>query len=105
MRLNIQAYNYVSFSLYTTLVRGDGVVLPEDELQSLTAQPRDDRLRPIESGCDEQGVMSTLLITHHNLGPGDRHLGGGIHEILKQMPRLGVLVALADATGKQAVQA
>ncbi len=48
--------------------------------------------------------MSTLLIAHHDLRLGDLHLGGGIHEILKQMPRLGVLVALADATGQQAVQ-
>ena len=79
--------------------------LSEHELQSLSAQPWDDRVCPIESGRDEQGVMSTLLIAHHDLRLGDLHLGGGIHEILKQMPRLGVLVALADATGQQAVQA
>src|SRR5208282_3321204 len=97
------AFSDVSFSLYTTLIRGDSMGLPEDELQSLTAQPWDDRVCPIESGRDEQGVMSTLLIAHHDLRLGDLHLGGGIHEILKQMPRLGVLVALADATGQQAV--
>ena len=61
--------------------------LPEDELQSLTAQPWDDRLCPLESGRDEQGVMSTLLIAHHDLRLGDLNLGGGIHEVLKQMPR------------------
>ena len=52
----------VSFSLYTTLIRGDSMGLPEDELQSLTAQPWDDRVCRIESSRDEQGVMSTLLI-------------------------------------------
>jgi hypothetical protein len=60
--------------------------LPEDELQLPIAQPWDDRVCPIESGRDEQGVMSTLLKAHHNLRLGDLHLGGGIHEILKQMP-------------------
>src|SRR5271157_1180585 len=105
IRLKMPAFSDVSFSLYTTLIRGDSMGLPEDELQSLTAQPWDDRVCFFESGRDEQGVMSTLLIGHHDLRLGDLHLGGGIHEILKQMPRLGVLVALADATGQQAVQA
>src|SRR5271157_1804452 len=105
IRLKMPAFSDVSFSLYTTLIRGDSMGLPEDELQSLTAQPRDDRVCPIESGRDEQGVMSTLLIAHHDLRLSDLHLGRGIHEVLKQMPRLGVLVALADAIGQQAVQA
>ena len=79
--------------------------LPEDELQSLTAQPGNDHVCPIESGRDEQGVMSTLLIAHHDLRLGDPHVGSRIHEISKQMPGLGVLVALANATCQQAVQA
>ena len=83
------AFSDVSFSLYTTLIRGDSMGLPEDELQSLTAQPWDDCVCPIESGRDEQGVMSTLLIAHHDLRLGDLHLGRGIHEVLKQMPRRG----------------
>ena len=98
--MNGQAFNDVSFSLYTTLVRGDGVVLPEDQLQSLTPQPWDDRFRRIESGRDEQGVMSTLLKTHHDIRLGDCYPGRGIDEVLKQMPRLGVLVAMADAAGQ-----
>src|SRR5271157_6286874 len=73
------AFSDVSFSLYTTLIRGDSMGLPEDELQSLTAQPWDDCVCPIESGRDEQGVMSTLLIAHHDLRLGDLDLGGGIH--------------------------
>jgi hypothetical protein len=62
--------------------------LPEYELQSLTAQPWDDRLCRIESGRDEQGVMSSLLRTHHDIGLADRYLGRGVHEVLEQMPRL-----------------
>ena len=80
------SFSDVSFSLYTTLIRGDSMELPEDELQSLTAQPRDDRVCLFESGHDEQGVMSTLLIAHHDLRLGDLHLGGGIHEILLTLP-------------------
>ncbi len=68
----------VSFRLYTTLIRGDSMGLSEHQLQSLSAQPWDDRVCLIESGRDEQGVMSTFLIANHDLRLGDLHLGRGI---------------------------
>jgi hypothetical protein len=49
--------------------------------------------------------MGTLLIPHHDVRLGHLHLGRGIHEVLEQMPRLGLFVAPADAAGQQAVQA
>ena len=39
--------------------------------------------------------MGTLLIPHYDLRLGHLHLGRGIHEVLEQMPRLGVFVAPA----------
>ena len=41
--------------------------------------------------------MSTLLVPHHDLRLPDRHVRRGVDEVTEQMPRLGCLVAVADA--------
>jgi hypothetical protein len=79
--------------------------LPEYEIQTLTTQPRDGRLCRIESSRDEQGIMRPLLKAHHNIRFGDRHLSRGVDEVLKQVPRLGVFVTLADAASQQSIKA
>ena len=48
---------------------------PEYEFQPRTPQPWYHRLSRLESGRDEQGVMSALLITHHNIRLSDRYVG------------------------------
>src|SRR5436190_23176683 len=101
---NIKLHRRVSSWPYTTLGRIAWSELSKDQSQTLPAQPGDRCLRRIETRRDEQGVMSTLLIPHHDLRLGDRHVRRGIHEVLEQMPRLRALVAPADATGQQAVQ-
>src|SRR5208282_5761945 len=106
---NKMANTHNDTSILTTLVfdftprssRGDSVRPPEYEPQPLAPQPGDDRLCRIETGRDEQGVMGTLLIPHHDVRLGHLHLGRGIHEVLEQMPRLGLFVAPADAAGQQ----
>src|SRR5271157_5639154 len=110
---NKMANTHNDTSILTTLVfdftprssRGDSVRLPEYEPQPLAPQPGDDRPCRIETGRDEQGLVGTLLIPHHDVRLGHLHLGGGIHEVLEQMPRLGLFVAPADTAGQQAVQA
>jgi hypothetical protein len=49
--------------------------------------------------------MGTLLIPHDHGRFGQRHLGRGIHEVLKQVPRLSTFVTPADANSQQTVQA
>ena len=49
--------------------------------------------------------MGTLLIPHDDVRFGQRQLGRGIHEVLKQVPRLSTFVAPADANSEQAIQA
>jgi hypothetical protein len=55
------------------------LTLPECELQPLALQPGDARFCRIVTGCDEQGVMGTLLIPHEDLRFLRRHLGRGIY--------------------------
>src|SRR5690349_1625678 len=86
----------VSSWLYTTLAGMARVGLSQDQAQTFPTQPRDRYLCRIEAGRDGQGVMSTLLIPHHDVRRGDRHVLRGIHEVLEQMPRLRTLVAPAD---------
>src|SRR5262245_54120090 len=93
------------FDLTPRSCRGDNVELPEYQSQPLAPQPGDYSLRLIETGRDEQGIMGTLLIPHHDLRLGQRHSCRGIDEVLEQMPRLGTFVAPTDAAGQQAVQA
>jgi hypothetical protein len=90
----------VSFSLYTTLIRSVGIGLPKEELQPLTTQPRDDRLRRIETSGHEQGVVGTLLVADDDLRLADSRLSGRIHEVSEQMSRLGLLVASSDPPGQ-----
>ena len=86
--------------LYTT-----EKVLSEHQLQPLPPQPRNRHVRRIEAGRDEQGVMCTLLISHNNTRLLHLDFGRGVHEVTKQMPRLGAFVAPTDATGQQSVEA
>ncbi len=48
---------------------------PEYEFQPRTPQPWYHRLSRLESGRDEQGVMSALLTAHHNIRLSDRYVG------------------------------
>src|SRR5262245_7295815 len=77
----------------------------EDQVQVLAAQPRDRQVCFGEVGGQQQGVMGPLLEANLDVVLADGHDGGRVDEVAEQVPRLGRLVAVADAAGQQAIQA
>ena len=79
--------------------------LPEEQLQTLAAEPRDHGLGLIEPCGDQQWVVGTLLELHDDLPLGDHQTRRGIDEVAEQMARLGDLVTLANADRQETVEA
>ena len=69
----------------------------EDHLEPLATQPRDGDVCLVIPGGDQQRIVGALLEPHHDLLVRDLDLRRGVDEVAEQMPRLGDLVAVADA--------
>ena len=77
--------------------------LSEHELEPLAAEPRHGRVGLVESGGQQQRIMGALLETHYDFTFRHRHLSGRVHEVAKQVPRLGGFISMPDAAAQQAV--
>ena len=58
----------------------------EEELEPLVAQPRDADVGLVETGGNEQRVVSTFLELHADRLVVDRDQSGGVDEVLEQVP-------------------
>lgn len=80
-------------------------LLSENQTKAFAVKPGDRQIRFAEAGCQEQGVVRSLLKADLYSLIGDRHLSGGADQIAKEVPALGGFIAVADALPQKAIEA
>src|SRR5437867_4787459 len=71
-------------------------VSAELQVQLPISEPRNPHSILVQSGSDEQGVVSALLVGHDDVFLGDAHFGRCLDEVAEEMTGLGGGVAVAD---------
>ena len=78
--------------------------LPEIETKSFVAEPWNRDIGLMKTCCEQMWIMGSLLQAYRDILFCNRHLGGGVHKVAKQMPGFGDFVSLCHSGAQQPIK-